>query len=358
MPIQLNYDAARQRFEEALQLATSDSRLPDEWAERTRKVGAAPSKTFTAMLGTALLAKATNRRVDPLALKARDIPNAYNARSLCKDVLVPLSVRAGVNLGTTGREPLNNQPFFRHERVGPDMKLHPNTRAHLDYLTESLGRLEPLDEDASLLALAAFLRVRLREAPQPVALELGQLILGVDELERALFDFTTANPEGGKRGQAFVAAAFDLVFTDVRTRRVNDPGRHWPGDVVALRDRSVFLTAEVKQRPATDTEIRQFVDRSRKSGIARAVVALLDPSQPALRIEELRIDSWQRSGVHLSVLTGAADVLRAALTWTALPLEEALALFPKLMADRLRELEVSSDGQVEWISRFSEAQRG
>src|SRR5690349_11063809 len=134
MPIRLDYRLASDRFRAAHALARSTSDLPAEWITRTRKVGIAPSKTFTAMLGTALLAKATDPAVDPFALKARDIPNAYSARSLCKDVLVPLSVRANVNLGSTGREPLNNQPFFRHERVGPDMKVHTKTQPHLDYL--------------------------------------------------------------------------------------------------------------------------------------------------------------------------------------------------------------------------------
>ncbi len=104
MPIQLDYDLARRRFEQALALAKSQVTVPSEWMERTQKVGVAPSKTFTAMLGTALLAKATRAEVDPFALKVREIPNAYSARSLCRDVLVPLSVTAGVHLGTTGRD--------------------------------------------------------------------------------------------------------------------------------------------------------------------------------------------------------------------------------------------------------------
>src|SRR5512143_2258563 len=100
MTIQLDYDISRERFERALALARSDASLPAEWLERTHEVGQSPSKTFIAMLGTALLAKATDSRVDPFALKTREHRTAYSARSLCKDVLVPCAVEAGVHLGT------------------------------------------------------------------------------------------------------------------------------------------------------------------------------------------------------------------------------------------------------------------
>src|SRR5262250_600735 len=107
-PIQLDYELAKSRFEEALRLAKLDAPLPQEWIDRTSKLGESPAKTFIAMLGTALLEKAHDPRVDPFALKTRDFPTAYSARTLCMMVLVPCAVRAGVHLGTTGREPLNN----------------------------------------------------------------------------------------------------------------------------------------------------------------------------------------------------------------------------------------------------------
>src|SRR5690348_3791193 len=99
MPLSLDYSEARRRFQEALLLAESDQPLPEEWLQRTRRVGFSPNKTFVAMLGTALLAKATDERIDALALKARSGPTGYSARTLCTDVLVPSAVRAGVHLG-------------------------------------------------------------------------------------------------------------------------------------------------------------------------------------------------------------------------------------------------------------------
>jgi hypothetical protein len=352
MPIQLNFDLSRARFDEALALAQSEKPLPTTWLERTKKVGESPSKTFIAMLGTALLAKATDPRIDPFALKVRDFPTAYSARSLCKDVLVPRAVDAGVHIGTTGREPLNNQPFFRHERVGPDMKVRAHVRPHLDYLCQCLETMKKLKRSQALKALAAFLRVRIQEGPKKAPPVVVEEFLGVPDLAAECAKFISSDPENGKRGQALVAAALDLVFADVRTTRVYDPSRHWPGDVVVYEGDDVMLSVEVKQRPATDTEILQFVERCAEMGVHRAIAATLDPDQPLVEVDELREDAWQRYNVHLSVLVGCAELLYDVFTWTVKRLDDALAELPQLMAARLDELEASSEGQAAWARLF------
>ena len=354
MPNKLDYDVSRKRFEEAFNLARSDDPLPQEWLDRARKVGESPNKTFIALLGTALLAKSTDARVDPFALKTRKYRTAYSARSLCKDVLVPCAVAAGVHIGTTGREPLNNQPFFRYDRVARDMDVHASTRPHLDYLCESLGALKQLDHPETLKALAAFLRIRLAEALPQIKPVRVQLALGVSELISQASLFITEDPESGKRGQALVAAALDLVFDDVRTTRVYDPSRHWPGDVVVGKENAITLSVEVKQRPASATEILQFAARCAEMKVHRAIAATLHPEQAPLDADELREESWRRMGVHLSVLEGASATLLSALTWTHRPLEDALQAFPQLMADRLEELEVSREGQARWKALFEE----
>ncbi len=353
MPIRLDYTAARRRFAEALESARSGRELPATWLERARKVGQSPNRTFIAMLGTALLAKATNPEVDAFSLKTRKLPRAYSARALCKDVLMPAATTARINMGATGREPLNNQPFFRDDRVGPDMAVHARTRPHLDYLCDCLRAVERLDAARALEALGAFLRVREQEGARPPAPRLGPRVLGVPSLVAGADRFVTRNPEGGRRGQALVAGCLSLVFADVETSRVNDPSRHWPGDVAVWEDAEVSLVAEVKQRPATGTEILQLVERCAAVGIKRAMVATLHPEQPALPVDDLRREAWQRHGVHLSIFERADDVISNALTWTAVPLDEALTSLPQLIAQRLEELEVSREGMGEWAALFA-----
>ncbi|MBJ7601691.1 MAG: restriction endonuclease, SacI family [Candidatus Dormibacteraeota bacterium] len=352
MAIKLDYNQARKRFTQALETARSEEALPVEWVEHARRIGQSPSKTYIAMIATALLAKATDPRVDPFSLKVRNYETAYSARALCKDVLVPASVQAGVSLGTTGREPLNNQPFFRYERVGPDMAVLGPSKPYLAHLLNALGELEALDGSTSLLALAAFLRVRLLGAPASLPLEAGSQVLGLSGLVETMAEFVARDPEGGRRGQAFLAACLDLVFPDVRTQRVNDPSRHWPGDVAVFRDGTIILAAESKQRPASDTEVLQFVENVSKAGVERALFATLDPKQSPLATADLQGIGWDKYRVHLMLFDDPRELLHAVFTWSPSALGDALVRFPTVMATRLQEQEIDPEGFEEWAAIF------
>ena len=191
--------------------------LPTEWIERTRRVGQAPSKTFVAVLGTALVARATNHRLDPFALRVENNPAGYSARNLCKEVLVPGAVKARVHVGVTGREPLNNRPFISADRIGSDMKVPRKARPHLEYLCDSLAAIQSLDEEQAVAALATFLRVRIEDTPRRAASVLIARAIGIAELAEDISRFISSNPENGRRGQARVAACLDLAFKGVKT---------------------------------------------------------------------------------------------------------------------------------------------
>lgn len=350
MPILLDHNLARQRFDEALALARSDTALPTDWLDRATRVALSPSKTFVAMLGTALLAKATNSDVDPSSLKARDYPSAYSARNLCTNVLVPCADRSGIHLGTTGREPLNNQPFFRHENVSREMVVRPGNRPYLEYLCESLEALRPLSAADSLMALSAFLRTQTRSAQRN-----GPLLRAAEDLETLVAmteEFVTSNPELGRRGQALLAAALDLVFDDVRTARVNDPSRHWPGDVVVGDGEQLLASAEAKQRQPLDSEIMQFAERCQAFGIRRAFYAVFPASLVSSRWQSLPEEALRRYRVNLTLLAGVREVLGAAVAWMPRSVADALTSFPRLLAERLSELEVSDEGQRRWAEMF------
>ena len=115
MGLTMDKKRARRQLERALKLARSDAVLPVDWMERTQRVAQFEDKTCLVVLGTALLATATDDAVDALTLKARAGNKAYSARGLAHDVLVPASIDYRFDLRTTGREPLNNQPFFHSD---------------------------------------------------------------------------------------------------------------------------------------------------------------------------------------------------------------------------------------------------
>src|SRR5690554_4929746 len=74
------------------------------------------AKTYVAALGTLLLAKAVDSQVDTLSIKA-NAARSYSMRTLGHTVLVPAARDLGFSIRATGREPLNNQPFFRYDHM-------------------------------------------------------------------------------------------------------------------------------------------------------------------------------------------------------------------------------------------------
>src|SRR4026209_1928989 len=131
------------------------------------------TRTHIAFLGTALLAKAVDLRVDVWAVKAREGQNTYSARGLGHSVLVPNAPMLGINLGVTGREPLNNQPYFQLDRLSRQATVHGKAREALSSLCDILDEVEKLDSlEHARLALRAFIYVRRQWNPVYSTLDL------------------------------------------------------------------------------------------------------------------------------------------------------------------------------------------
>jgi hypothetical protein len=117
--MRINKNRAIAVFREEAEYAESGD-LDALWVEKveefSRLCEESVSKTHIAFLGTAMLAKSVNHEADLFAIKpdhAPDNPLAFSARTLCHGIIVPLSAELGISIGVTGREPLNNQPYFR-----------------------------------------------------------------------------------------------------------------------------------------------------------------------------------------------------------------------------------------------------
>ena len=176
MGLKINKRRAREQLERSLKLARSSAELPSAWSERTQKVAQFEDKTCLVVLGTALLATATDDTVDALTLKSRAGNKAYSARGLAHEVLVPASIDHGFDLRTTGREPLNNQPFFYSDRVDdmPRVK-HPGEiespwsnalkRSTTFVRRRQWRHLPPSCASASPQGIRRFLRIWVTRAP-------------------------------------------------------------------------------------------------------------------------------------------------------------------------------------------------
>lgn len=291
--------------------------------------------------------------IDPLAIKADSSETAYSARTLCHEVLVPASVELGFDLRARGREPLNNQPFFRYDRVDKIERV--KYPADLRVLQEALRRLEGMSKVEAQDALAAFLRQRLSSsAPgvigdvHPVSVDLGSLVERVEA-------FLIQNPEGGKRAQAITAAVFDIAYSDVRMGKVNDPSRHAPGDVHVFAAGRCVIAIEVRAKVVRQTEVLQFAAASSRAGIPQCVVVALAPGQKTIDAAAVWTRAWEEYGIVAGFVIGIRQLLGEALCWSQRSMEEAVHVFYSSALRRLFAIEAAEETTEAWISLFGPA---
>jgi len=288
-----------------------------------------------------------------------------------------MCVEHEIDLRTTGAEPLNNQPFFAEKLVHKDLipENKAIARAELEYLIECLEAADYLEGIAALHAFAAFLRVRIEDGNKATILELDSDSLALPQLGSLVKSFINKNREGGRRGQALVAACLDLVRPGmVYADTINDPSRKVPGDVtieipsqvhsldhedslaagpttaVSATDRTVVLSAEAKQKSVTESEILQFVERLAAAGIGKGLYVAIEPNQTDLDGDIISQKAQDRNGVLLEIVTDPEDLLATAIRWSALPLEQCLKKFPQLFVHRLKDFHCGKDSQLEWAN--------
>ena len=287
------------------------------------------------------------RVFDALSIKATYGPNSFSQRGLAHEVLVPAAVDYGFSLRTTGREPLNNQPFFRYDH----MSLIDRTGnvQDLDRLREALGILNGGSQADAAAALAAFLRVAFEEANKIAdLLPPADFAADADKLRDALDTFVGETDERPRRVQATVAAMLDMIYYNVGTRKINDPSRDFPGDVQAYEAGRPIMATEVRGKPVRQTEVRAFVVALRAAGIRRGFVVVLCPDHSSLP-RDLVPWAWQEHRVVLTIVESMAALLGSVLAWSSVAIETILRQLPQRVSSRLAEIEASPTSQERWL---------
>lgn len=355
MSLVVNLTEARRVFEAALTLARSESALPEKWLEHARAVSRTSYAAFTPMLGTALLAKATNKQVDALSLKRRSSFKGYSARSVVERVLMPRCVEEGIDLRSLSPNPLNTSTFLRPDAVSRDLAVRSQRdRDDVNVLCDALEDADFLDaRDEGIRALAAFLRVRIEETEEPQAVDLGENTLPLAELALSVEQFINKDTEGGRRGQAMVAACLELVFPSVIGAGVNDPDRRAPGDVGAMgSNNDLILAAEAKQKQVDASMVLIFSRRLAEAGVGKGIYAALAPNQDPDELGTVSQTAAERHSVTLHVFTSVQSLLTAAFLWSPESLEDCLQSWPSLFQGRLIAIGVRQQAVDQWAERF------
>jgi len=315
------------------------------------------SKTHIAFLATAILAKAMDRTVDLYAIKpkhARANANAYSARTLCHSVIVPLAAELGFNIGVTGREPLNNQPYFRMTRLGDETPVHEKGRAAFAFMLELVGELAKLTttEAHAREALRAFVAVRRGYLPKYAEKE-GDAQVTSEQLAAAIKALVLDGSEGGKRAQAVAAGLLD-VFAGaerVESGRINDPSRKYPGDVCimsATEEEDEWDKAfEVRDKPVAASDVQIFANKCIAMGVREAAVVMVSDKQTTLNAEALSAWANER-GLSLTLFHGWNGFIEQALFWADIPKQDGARQAVAFIRDRLQGVEASPEAITLW----------
>lgn len=334
-------------FQEAVARAEGTEPLSQTWEQRVARIAECPSKSYVAALGTALLAKAADERVDALSVKAKAGANAYSMRGVVK-VLVEKAPLYGYHLGRKGPEPLNNQPWFHSDRVDRAVGVAKNAQPYHRDLVRYLTELNQGTAEDAAVGLVAFIRLR-QKAEADEKQELSQLQITVETQLGDLLDvlplFINEDPENGRRGQALVAALFDLAFEDVRLPSIHNPTGL---DVTVWSGGKLVLGAEVKQKPVVEASVLHLAQEAQARGVDKAIFVALSPQQRPLDRGTIRLNALRDHGVLVSVYESVPELASAVALASSLTAGAFAERLPNVYLKRLREHQVTVAGQQYW----------
>ncbi len=350
-------------LEAVLDSAMRDARTPNvsvdarwtaraEWLSSEVAGGDAKGKTYVAATAAALLAKATNDRVDTLAQSTRGGPRGYSLRSVAE--LMQQQVRGQAHLGTLSRWPMNNAPFLRGPARIERFVVAGFTKHVYDEYVGWMGELDGYTSTPAYDALVAFLRVRVAvqvaeraaaaAAPRMAAARSTADLLDVVE------QWITEDPEDGARGQAAVAAALDLIWDDVEVVPKHHPA---PFDV-RRAGAPPPLVAECKQQTIGVTDVLELARRAGEHDVDVALYAALARDQTPLPADRLRLEALARHGVLLDVVHDAHELLARIGVYSAVSAAAVAERLPDRLARRCPDADVSAGG----LRRLQQLLRG
>lgn len=344
MGIQISTVDLERQLDAALRDAVTDGGS-ELWVERiawlSEQIEQGYGKTYVAALGAALLAKATDPRIDSLTQASSAGPRGYSLRRVAE--FLQERVRGRVHLGTLSRNPVNNSPFLRGPgRIDRFDKISPTTRPLYETFVRWLSELNGYDKANAHDALVSFLHERARvqrtyDAASAARLELGAAS-SLEDLMEALHLFVIEDPEGGSRGQAIVAAVLTCAFSDIEVVPNNHPA---PFDVKG-GGYPPPLVCEVKQQQIRPEDVMELARRAAEYHAERAIYAALDPLQPELPANRLVADALASYGVLLDLCYDVRELAARVAIYSDL---EVNRLFAQLPDVAVAQCEPSGVGQ-------------
>ena len=268
--------AAERLLREAIAIAQDHSReiLAAEWDIEIRTLIQGKHLTFRYILVTALLGKATNPSINALALQAgADVEGAYDARSLCHGVVVPLERQLLNSLLGGSNEPFLNKPA-RFPLISPSNAVRAGTdKALLLILHKVLSEVETAEQAFNSLCTAVLCTLERQAARSGLLPQLSESADSHLKTIEFIDAFVTRSIEG--QVAAIVAGTILSIYFDqfedfeVIVHPVNQSGSssNEVADVDIKKNGKIFVVFEVKDKPFSEQDVDHAAFKASQYGL-------------------------------------------------------------------------------------------
>lgn len=260
MTVNINHSSAEQTLLKAFRERCIKS---DDICKKIKNVITGTHKTYKYVLVNGLLAKATNAKVNPIALQAgAPISGAFDARSLCHKVLVPFERDFLQNALGGSNEPFLNKPArFTHlsnenaVRKGKDKE----TLQTLIYIFESLSSSQEAQEYLSCALELLNERITELKILNDSTIKYNPTIVEIYEF---IHRFLDKSFEG--ETAAIIVGTIEKIYYSrlgdnykVVAHKVNQSGASSKetGDIDIFKDDSLLYSIEVKDKNFTEYDL-------------------------------------------------------------------------------------------------------
>lgn len=263
----------RQAFEEA-------SLLNDETASLISEILRGTHKTYRYILVNALLAKATNDKIDPLALQLSDGKDGkFDARSLCHSVVVPFEK---INLpGCLGS---SNEPFLNKPARFVSLSMNNAVRSGKDKTTlKNLIRvLSSINTSQEAYDYLKSAMVILKENHEQYMkkFSIGDALLDMSEFSQLVLDYVyrITNHHMGGEICALLVAELEQMYLGknfkVVPHKVNESGASSKevGDIDIFDMEGTIVNAiEVKDKNFSEQDVIHAVDKFQEAHLSSSL---------------------------------------------------------------------------------------
>ncbi len=239
--------------------------------------------------------------------------------------------------------------------LGDSTPVRGKARLAFDYMVGLVDELQKSSPENARRALRAFIFIR-RRYQRSYGDSLTRSSISPEKLVRAIERLVSNNSEGGRRAQAVVAGLLDVVEGTgrIESGRVNDPSRHYPGDVAVLSIKSQendIMTYEkafeVRDKPVRFSDVTLFGRTCMERGVREAAMVLIAERQASLNMHE--VHEWSATiGVSMTLFMSWKEFAEQCLFWAPSAKPDAALLAVDRIRGRLIEVEASPTAVEMW----------